>query len=56
MGKIPVALGYLKDFHLISVMLRLLLSVVVGGIIGFERGRHGSAAGFRTHIMVRIME
>ena len=54
MGQIPVALGYLKDFHLVSVMLRLLLSVVVGGIIGFDRGRHGSAAGFRTHILVCV--
>ena len=45
---------YLKEFNVVSSLLRLLLSVVAGGIIGFERGRHGSAAGFRTHILVCV--
>jgi putative Mg2+ transporter-C (MgtC) family protein len=35
-----------------SIMLRLLLSIVLGGVIGFERGRSGRPAGFRTHILV----
>ena len=35
-----------------SVLFRLLLAVILGGIIGNERGRHGSPAGFRTHILV----
>ena len=34
------------------MILRLALSVVIGGIIGMERGRHGRAAGMRTHILV----
>ena len=33
---------------------RLLLAVVFGGIIGTERGKHGRAAGMRTHILVCI--
>lgn len=33
-------------------MLRIVLAVVFGGIIGIERGRHGSQAGMRTHILV----
>lgn len=37
-----------------SVLLRILLAVLVGGVIGNERGRHGSAAGLRTHILVCI--
>lgn len=35
-----------------SVMLRLVLAVVLGGIIGYERGRAGRPAGLRTHILV----
>lgn len=35
-----------------SIILRLVLSVILGGIIGFERGRAGRPAGLRTHILV----
>jgi putative Mg2+ transporter-C (MgtC) family protein len=35
-----------------SILLRLVLAVVLGGIIGFERGRAGRPAGLRTHILV----
>lgn len=33
-------------------LLKLLLSVVFGAVIGSERSRHGRAAGMRTHILV----
>lgn len=36
------------------VLQRLLLITVVAGAIGFERERHGRAAGFRTHILVGL--
>ena len=45
-------LSYLRDFNLASVSLRLVLSVLLGGLIGMERGRRGRAAGLRTHILV----
>ena len=35
-----------------EIALRLLLAVVLGGAIGFERERHNRPAGFRTHILV----
>lgn len=35
-----------------TIILRLLLAVVFGGVIGFERGRAGRPAGLRTHILV----
>ena len=54
MGQFRIILDYLKDFNFVSILLRLALAMVVGGIIGFERGRHGSAAGFRTHILVCV--
>ena len=31
---------------------RIFLAIIVGGIIGMERGRQGRAAGMRTHILV----
>lgn len=54
MGQIHIIFDYLKEFNMVSVLLRLFLAVIIGGIIGFERGRHGSAAGFRTHILVCV--
>lgn len=45
-------LSYLRDFNLASIALRLILSVLLGGLIGMERGRRGRAAGLRTHILV----
>jgi putative Mg2+ transporter-C (MgtC) family protein len=35
-----------------TIILRLLLSVLLGGVIGYERGRAGRPAGLRTHILV----
>ncbi len=35
-------------------LLQIFLSVVAGGIIGMERGKHGRAAGMRTHILVCV--
>ena len=48
------AYNYLVDFNPVSVILRLALAMVVGGLIGIERGKQGRAAGMRTHILVCI--
>ncbi len=45
-------IGFEKDLNMLTVALRILLAVIFGGIIGIERGRHGSQAGLRTHILV----
>lgn len=42
----------LKELNAWSVLLRVILSTVLGGFIGLERGHHGRAAGLRTHILV----
>lgn len=42
----------ITEFNDISVALRLLLALLMGGLIGMERGRHGRAAGMRTHVLV----
>lgn len=45
-------INYIREVNLLSITLRLLLALILGGAIGFERGRRGRAAGFRTHIVV----
>ncbi len=46
------AVDYLQEINYVSIILRIVLAVLFGGLIGFERGRHGSQAGMRTHILV----
>ena len=43
---------YLKDFNFISILIRLLLSVLLSSVIGIDRSKIGRAAGLRTHVLV----
>ncbi|MCD6539318.1 MAG: MgtC/SapB family protein [Candidatus Omnitrophica bacterium] len=36
------------------ILIRIFLSVILGGIIGFERSKKGRPAGLRTHILVAM--
>ena len=47
-------LDIIVDFNCVSTVFRLLLAVVLGGLIGSERGRHGRSAGLRTHIIICV--
>ena len=47
-------IALLEDLNVISVAFRLGLSLVLGGVVGLERGHHGRAAGLRTHILVCV--
>lgn len=38
----------------LSVLVKLLLSALAGGLIGFEREKHGRPAGLRTHLLVAV--
>ncbi len=42
----------ISDGVYIDIVVRLLASLVVGGLIGLERSYHGRPAGFRTHSLV----
>lgn len=42
------------DLSILSVVVRLVLATLMSGIIGVGRGRHGHAAGLRTHIIICI--
>lgn len=44
----------IRDFSFLSIVLRVLLVCLSAGLIGFERGRGGRAAGLRTHILVAL--
>lgn len=52
MENIRFFISFIHEFNWLSVLLRIILAVIAGGIIGNERGMHGSAAGLRTHIFV----
>ncbi len=43
-----------EEFGVATVIVRLVVAALMGGLIGSERGRHGRAAGLRTHILVCI--
>lgn len=40
--------------ELVLVTMRLMLALVLGGVVGWERQRHKRAAGLRTHILVAV--
>lgn len=42
----------LRNVTLVAVLLRMVLAVVCGGVIGMEREYKRRPAGFRTHILV----
>lgn len=36
------------------ILLRLVVASLLGGLIGFERGESGKAAGLRTHMLIAV--
>lgn len=45
-------LQYLEEFNYISILVRLSLAVLLGGIVGAERGAKRQIAGIRTFALV----
>jgi len=45
---------HLRDFTFTSVVVRMVLSMVCGGLIGLEREFKKRPAGFRTHMLICI--
>lgn len=46
------AVAYVEEFNTFSVVIRLVLSCIFGGIIGLEREQKRHSAGFRTFTLV----
>jgi putative Mg2+ transporter-C (MgtC) family protein len=47
-------LDYLRQLNIYSMVLRVVLAMLVGGLIGLERERKGRPAGFRTYMLVAM--
>jgi len=47
-----VEIPLLNDINVVSISVRIILAIIIGGILGIERGRKHHPAGFRTHILV----
>ena len=45
---------FFRELNIWSMMLRVVLAMIVGGVIGLERERKGRAAGFRTYTLVAL--
>ena len=43
---------FTNEFHMGGAMVRMVLAVICGGIIGLEREHKRRPAGFRTHILI----
>ncbi len=43
---------YMRGFDIGASAIKATLAIIVGGLIGIERGKQGRAAGMRTHILV----
>ena len=54
LGVYHAIISFFQAYTTPSVIVRMLLAVACGGIIGMERGRHGRAAGLRTHVLVSV--
>ena len=54
MQVINSVLEYLREFNFVTVVIRLTLAWILGGVIGLERGKQRRAAGLRTHILVCV--
>ena len=45
-------INYIQEFNALSIFIRLLLSVILGGLLGMERSQKHQAAGLRTFSLV----
>ena len=52
MGEFMDMIRFTEGFHMWGAVLRMMLAVVCGGLIGIERERKRRPAGFRTHILI----
>ncbi len=51
---LEVAMINLREINYLSIIVRLILAILCGGLIGYDRGKKRRPAGFRTHILVCI--
>ena len=47
-------MDYLREFNIVSVILRLALGLLAGGAVGYGRARKKQNAGLRTYMLVSL--
>lgn len=47
-------LHYLRQLNFVSMMLRIIFAMLMGGLVGLERERKHRPAGFRTYMLVAV--
>ena len=47
-------LTYLRELNMASMMLRVFLAMLMGGLLGLDRERKNRPAGFRTYMLVAL--
>ena len=47
-------LAYLREFNVVTMILRLLLALLAGGIVGYGRSRNNRPAGLRTYMIISV--
>ena len=45
---------YLHEFHVVSVLIRLILAMLAGAIVGYGRTRRKRPAGLRTYMLTAV--
>ena len=53
-GRVAAILESLRQFNMGTVVLRLLLAMLSGGVVGYGRSQKARAAGFRTYMLISI--
>ena len=48
------ALAYLKEFNFLSAVVRLILAMACGSVVGFGRSKKKQNAGLRTYVLTSI--
>jgi putative Mg2+ transporter-C (MgtC) family protein len=43
-----------RDLSLLSAIIRIIVTVIIAGVLGYERGSKNRPAGLRTHILVAL--
>jgi putative Mg2+ transporter-C (MgtC) family protein len=46
--------GFPGSVEMASIAVRLLVAIILGGVLGFQRAHVGKAAGIRTHMLVTL--
>ena len=54
MGFLISVKNYLEDVNIVSILIRMILAIICGGVIGLEREDKNRPAGLRTHVLVCI--